>query len=157
MASIDIAPVVAALKAKIESVADIGLVWPHDIFDSKDLRPMLVSSIDNTDTMRAWWITGPSLRARTVVARPGGAIDRTWSYTIYGIEGLRNGGASIETLRANGLAICDAIDADPGLAGSVHRSEPCNWRIAPENRAAWAGIGASFMAIEKTVVTLSSP
>lgn len=157
MASTDIAPAVARLKNRIETVTNIGVVWPHDIYSHNDLRSAIVSTILGTPTIRAWWITGPALQARNMVQRPGGMIERTWTYRIFGIEGLSPNGDSIVTLRANALAVCDAIDADPSLAGTVHRSQPCTWRQAPENRTAWAGIGASYIEIEKQTVTLSTP
>lgn len=157
MATTDITPVVARIKNRIETVTGIGLVWGHDIYNRTDLRPMVVSVIDGTSRLRAWWITGPTLEARQMVQRPGGEIERTWAYTIFGVEGLTDAGDSVITLRTNALAVCDAIDADPMLGSTVHRSEPCVWRTAPENRTAWAGIGASYMSIVKKVVTLSTP
>lgn|GEM_PF-5182319 len=157
MATTDIAPVVARLVNRIQSVANIGLVWDHDVYNRKDLRASVVSSIGGIPTFRAWCITGPSLDAKNMVQRPGGVIERTWVYTIYGIEGLNADGSSILTLRTNALAVCDAIDADPMLNQTVHRSEPCVWRTPPENRTAWAGIGASYMSFDKKVVTLSTP
>lgn len=157
MATTDIAPIVARLKNRIQTVANIGLVHDHDIYNRKDLRPSVVSSILGVDTIRAWCITGPTLEAMQLVQRPGGEIERTWVYTIYGIEGLTDDGSSIVTLRSNALAVCDAIDADPMLGSTAHRSEPCVWRTAPENRTAWAGIGVSYMSFAKKVVTLSTP
>ncbi len=157
MASTDITPVVNRLVNRIQTVANIGVVWPHDIYDRVDLRSAVVSNIVGVDTLRAWWITGPTLAANNAVQLPGGMVQRQWQYTIFGVEGLTDDGGSIVTLRTNALAVCDAIDADPMLGGTVHRSEPCSWRTPPENRVAWAGIGASFIAITKPVVTLSTP
>ena len=157
MATTDIAPVVARLVNRIQTVANIGLVWDHDIYDRNDLRARVVSVVAGATVMRAWWITGPTMAGVNMVQRPGGVIERTWQYTIYGIEGLSADGASVVTLRTNALAVCDAIDADPMLGSTVHRSEPSSWNIAPENRVAWAGIAASFISINKKVVTLSTP
>lgn len=157
MASTDIAPVVARLKNRIQTVTAIGIVHDHDIYQRKDLRPAVVSKINGVDVMRAWCITGPTLEAQNMVQKPGGVIERTWLYTIYGLEGLSADGDSIVTLRSNALAVCDAIDADPMLGSTVHRSEPCVWRVAPENRAAWSGISVSYMSFAKKVVTLSTP
>lgn len=157
MATTDIAPVVARLKNRILTVANIGLVWDHDIYNRKDLRAIVVSNIGGNDVMRAWCITGPTLDARNMVQQPGGVIERTWVYTIYGLEGLSADGDSIVTLRTNALAVCDAIDADPMLGSTVHRSEPCMWREQPQNRPAWAGIAVSYLSIAKKVVTLSTP
>lgn len=157
MATTDIAPVVARLKNRIQTVAAIGLVWDHDIYNRADLRSAVVSKISGVDVLRAWCITGPTLDARNMVQQPGGVIERTWTYTIYGIEGLSADGDSIATLRTNALAVCDAIDADPMLGSTVHRSDPCVWRQPPENRTAWAGIAVSYMSFAKKVVTLSTP
>lgn len=157
MATTDIAPVVARLVNRIQTVPAIGLVWDHDIYSRTDLRSQVVGDIAGVPTFRAWCITGPTLEAQNMVQRPGGVIERTWIYTIYGVEGLTDDGDSIVTLRANALAVCDAIDADPMLGSTVHRSEPCVWRTPPENRTAWAGIGASYMSFSKKVVTLSTP
>jgi hypothetical protein len=157
MAATDVSPVVARIVNRINSVASIGRVWPHDIYAHTDLRSMVVSKIDGVDRLRAWWITGPSMRSRLAVQAPGGWVERTWTYTIQAVEGLTETGSSIETLRANMLAVIDALDADPFLAGTVHRSEPCQISTPPQNRAAWAGIATSYMSITKTVVTLSTP
>lgn len=156
MASTDITGPVARMKAIIEGISRIGLVWAHDIFNATDLRPMLVSSIAGEDTLRAWCISGPRMTGRSMVQLPGGWIERSWQYTIYGFEGLNADGSSLVTLRANALAICDAIDLDPDLAGTCHRSQPCAWDVI-ENRAAWLGVACSFVQITKTVVTLSTP
>lgn len=157
MAVTDIAPVVTRLAALIDAVADSGLVWPHDIYSHKDLRPFVVSRIAGEDVLRAWWITGPTMRSQIAVQAPGGRMERTWSYTIHGVEGLTESGDSIVTLRANTLAVCDALDADPTLTGTVHRSEPCQIVQPPQNRSSWAGIATSYVAIVKNVVTLSTP
>lgn len=157
MATTDIAPVVARLVNRIQTVPAIGLVWDHDIYSRRDLRSMVVSKIAGVDVFRAWWITGPALDAQNMVQKPGGVIERTWLYTIFGVEGLTDDGDSIATLRSNALAVCDAIDADPMLGSTVHRSDPCVWRQPPENRVAWAGVGASYMSFAKKVVTLSTP
>lgn len=154
MGALDVSPIVDALVAKIRTVPNCGLVWPHDIYSHDDLRPMLVSPIAGVPTLRAWWITGPTMAGRNLVQRPGGHIERTWTYTIHGVEGLSASGDSLITLRSNALAVCDAIDADQSYG---HRSEPCAWSTAPENRALLAGIGVSYVAITKQVVTVSTP
>lgn len=157
MASTDIPTVVDRLTALISSVPAIGLVWPHDIYSHRDVRPLVVSSIDGVDVLRCWWITGPLMRSQLAVQAPGGWVERTWTYTIHGIEGLTESGDSIVTLRAKTLAVCDAIDADPRLAGAAHRTEPCQIVQQPQNRTSWAGVATSYVELSKTVVTLSTP
>ena len=94
---------------------------------------------------------------RNMVQRTGGHIERTWTYTIYGYEGLSASGDSIVTVQANALAICDAIDLDQDLAGTVHRTQPCAWPVAPQNLTAFGRIALSTVQIVKQVTTLSTP
>lgn len=157
MATNDISGPLGRMVTLIEALTDIGLVWPHDIMSRKDLRPLVVSEISGVDTMRAWWITGPPMQSRPMTSNPAAWIERTWTYQIHGIEGLVETGSSIETLRANALRISDAIDAEPDLNGTCHRTFPSTWSLPPENRSAWGGIGASYVVISKTVITLSTP
>jgi hypothetical protein len=157
MASADVSAVTARIVTRIQSVSDVGLVWEHDVFSRRDLRQMLVSTIAGSATLRAWWITGPTMSARKLVQRPGGSIERVWRYSIHGVAGLSDDGDSVLTLRNLAVSVCDAIDLDETLGGAAIRTAPCEWAIAPENRAAFAGIGASYVAITKTVTTVSTP
>lgn len=157
MASTDIAPVIARLKAVIETVPNIGLVYPYPLYNRDDLGSLLVSEIGRVRTLRAWAIVGPTMAGRNMVQRPGGHIERTWTYTIHGYEGLSADGDSIVTVQANALAICDVIDVDPDLNGTVHRSQPCSWTLGPQNLISWHGIALSTVQIVKQVTTLSTP
>lgn len=156
MATTDITAPIARMKTLIEALPNIGLVYDYDLFSRTNLATYLVSKIGGNDTLRAWWISGPTMIGKPMVQTTAGYIERTWRYTIYGIEGLTEGGDSLLTLRANALAVSDAIDAEPDLNGSCHRTRPTSW-VVNENRAAWAGIGASFAQLTKEVVTLSTP
>jgi hypothetical protein len=157
MASTDISPVTARLKNRIQTVTDIGLVYEHDIYSHDDLRSLIVSTIGATPTLRAWWISGPTMQGRPMTQIPSGHIERTWSYTLHGVEGLSANGDSLLTLRTNALAICDAIDLDRELNDTAHRTQPCAWRIGPENRVLWTGVAVSYIEITKAVVTVSTP
>lgn len=157
MASTDVAPAVARLKALIETVPQIGLVYAHPLYNRDDLSTMLVSDIAGVRTLRAWSIVGPTMAGRNLVQRPGGHIERTWTYTIHGYEGLSPDGDSVVTIRANALAVCDAIDADPDLNGTVHRSQPCTWSVGPQNLLAWHGVAVTTVQIVKQVTTVSTP
>lgn len=156
MASTDITAPLARIKALIEGIAAIGPVYAFDLFSRTDLSTLIVSEISGTRTMRAWWITGPTMVGKPMVQSATGWLERTWLYTIYGIEGLTDDGTSITTLRAKALAICDALDPDRGLNGTCHRSDPTSI-VVIENRATWAGVGASYAQLTKQVVTLSTP
>lgn len=155
MATTDIDPVVARLVNRISTVANCGLVHTEDPFSRDDLRPLVVSTIAGEPTMRAWWVSGPSMRGTRVVQSTAGPILRAWTYSIFGCEGLAGSGPQ-QRLRNLALAVTDAIDRDPDLGGTVHRSDLCTWRLI-ENRAAWRGIAASWVEITKTVHTLSTP
>lgn len=157
MASTDIPGPLGRMVTLVKAITDIGLVWPHDIVNRSDLRPMVVSEISGVPTMRAWWFTGPSMASRPLTSNPAQHIERQWVWQIHGIEGLSDTGSSLETLRAKALAVADAIDAEPDLNGTCHRTLPATWTVAPENRLAWLGIAASYVVISKTVVTLSNP
>jgi len=157
MAAGDVSAVTARLKNRIQSVANVGLVWEHDVFSRRDLRAMIVSEIGGQPTMRAWWITGPTMTARKAVQLPGGMVERVWRYSVHGVHGLSDTGDSLLTLRNLAVLVADAIDLDETLAGSALRTSPCEWPVAPENRSAFAGVGASYVQLSKTVVTLSTP
>lgn len=157
MSAADIAPPVARLKALVEAVPASGPVYPHDIYQRDDLAELVVSSIEGVDTFRAWWITGPRMTGERLTQTSDGYIERRWTYEIHGVEGLTANGDSLVTLRAQALAVTDSIDSDIPLSGTCHRSLPCSWRTAPENRVTWAGIACSYVVIEKTVITVSTP
>lgn len=157
MATTDIPPVLARIKALIETVPNIGRVFPFPLYNRDDLGTLLVSEIGGARTLRAWAIVGPTMVGRNMVQRPGGHIERTWTYTIHGYEGLSAAGDSIVTVQANALAVCDVLDADPGLNGTVHRSQPCSWTVGPQNGISAAGIALSSVQIVKQVTTLSTP
>ncbi len=154
----DVAPVVARIANRITSVANIGLVHTHDFWDRKDLRPFLVSNIGGVDVLRTWWISGPVMEgAPATQGSAGGWQHRWWTYTIHGLEGLTPGGDDLLTLRANALAVSDALDRDPTLANTCQRSWPCEWREKPEHQSL-IGVGAvSAVEIAKRVLTLSQP
>lgn len=157
MADTDISPVVARIRNRILTVPNVGHVHTFDIYAADDLEPLLVSSIDGVPTMRAWWITGPSMNARPMVQSTAQHIERTWTYFVNGVVGVLPDGSHIETLRTLALAISDALDSDRDLNGTVHRADPCRWVIAPENRTVVAGVGVGYVQIHKPVVTLSTP
>lgn len=156
MATADIPAPLARMVAIIEALPAIGFVHPYDLYSRKDLRPLIVSEISGQDVLRAWWFSGPTMVGKPMVQTAGGWCERTWLWTIYGVEGLTDDGSSLETVRANALAIVDALDADRDLAGSCHRTQPTRLTVL-ENRAAWSGIGASYVQLAKEVVTLSTP
>lgn len=155
MGAADIDPVIARIANRIGTVTNIGLVHQADPFDRTDLRPFVVSNIAGTDTMRAWWISGPTMTGKRINAAAAGYIERTWQYTVYGVEGL-TATTGQTVLRRNALAVCDALDLDRDLGGTVHRADPCTWQTL-ENRPLWRGIACSFVEIRKSVTTLSTP
>lgn len=155
MPTADVTAVVARLVTLIGSVDDIGLVHGHDIYDREDVRSLIVSDIDGTSTMRAWWVTGPTMSARRAEQREAGYTRRRWVYTIHGLEGLSADGDSIDTLRANAASVSDVVDADFDLAGACHMTEPCAWS-KPINRRYVAGMTCSYVEISKPVVTLTT-
>jgi hypothetical protein len=157
MGAADITPVVTALTTAIRSVPSIGLVWPHDIYSHDDLRPLIVSNIAGVNVMRAWWITGPTMTARNMTQISAGHVERSWTYTIHGIEGLSADGDSLLTVRTNALAVSDAIDVSAAVEAACHRTQPCTWRTGPENRVLLAGIACSYVELQKQIVTVSTP
>ncbi len=156
MASTDITAPLARMHTLIAALPSIGLVHDHDIFDRNDLAPQLVSEISGVRTLRAWWFSGPQMVGRPLVQSAGGWIERTWQYTIYGVEELSDDGSSLVTLRANALAVSDAIDAERNLNNTCHRTQPTQWSII-ENRTAFAGVAVSYAQLAKQVVTVSTP
>lgn len=160
-------PVVAAISAHIAAQPNIGLVFDHDPWDRNDIRNVLVSQIGGQTVLRAWWISGPVLaadyedRASGMVSF-GGLIARTWTYTIHGVEGLapawpgdtRGPGGDLVTLRANGEAITEALDADMLLGGTCPASDPCSWPTPPAHRTFAGLVAVSYLAIVKRVITL---
>ncbi len=156
MAATDIDPVIARIANRIGTVPNIGLVHQFDPFDRDDLRPFVVSTIGGQPVMRAWWISGPTMTSRRMTQTSAGYLERTWTYTIRGVEGLTQDTGPQARLRSNALAITDAIDADRDLNGTCHRTDPCTWQIV-ENRPLWRGIAVVYAEIRKTVTTLSTP
>lgn len=156
MPDAEITPVVARIVAIIGGIAAIGRVHGHDIYDRDDVRDLIVSSISGTDTLRAWWVTGPSMTGTRAEQREAGYVRRRWVYTVHGIEGLTADGDSIETLRTNAVSVADALDADFDLNGTCHTTDPCRW-TSPINRRYVAGAGCSYVALEKAVTTISTP
>lgn len=160
----DIAPVHARIVNRISSVSNIGLVHEADIWSQDDLVPLVVSTIADVPVMRAWWVTGPALpEADRIIEISPLQHHRWWEYTIHGIEGLPedNGGtlgseAALATLRANALAVTDALDAEVTLNNTCHRTWPCTWPTKPELRFPVIGIVA-YVEIRKRVLTLSTP
>jgi hypothetical protein len=112
MATTDITAPLARMKTLIEQIPNIGPVYPFDIFSRTDLGAMIVTNIQYTPTMRAWWISGPTMVGRRMVSKSSGWLERTWRYSIYGIEGLSDDGDSLVTIRKNALAVADAIDIE---------------------------------------------
>lgn len=157
MADTDISPVVAAMVARIQSVPNVGQVHAFNLFNRTNIQPMLVSKIGGVDTLRAWWISGPSMTASAAVQRDAGELTRDWTYQVHGVVGVTEDGDSIATIRALGLAVTDALDASFSLDGTCHRTQPSVWQGSPENRSMIGGVGVSYVMVSKTVTTLSLP
>jgi hypothetical protein len=158
MAAADVTAVLARIKNRIESVADVGLVYDFDPYSSSDLAPLIVSRIAGVPTLRAWWITGPSMTSRPLTADPAQYLERVWTYQVHGIVGVAEDGSHLNTLRVLSVAVTDAIDADRHLAGTAHRTDPCRWVTAPENRTLLNGeVGVGYVQIHKPVITVSTP
>ena len=163
-----ISPVVDRLVAIIEGIDGIGKVWPYNPRDRQDISPHVVTEIDGIKVNRAWWVQGPVLdrQSEWLTRMSPQFVRRRWTYQIHGIEGLSPGpdgdtrlpGQDLQTLRDNALAVCDAIDADYDLAGTVFDSEPCNWLPpGPHHRMfgpAGSGFGAAYVVIEKRTVSM---
>lgn len=152
---VDLAAIVAALAAKVTALTDIGLVHLTDPYSRTDVRPLLVSTIGGTDTLRAWWIVGPSLIGRQLAqAAGGGIIERDWTLELHAVEGIAEDGSHLATLRTNLSAAITAIDDDPTLASTVHRKAPCTITLRPHNTS-MVGVGVGYAAIAVPITTLS--
>ncbi len=162
--------VVAEIVDLIEALPDIGKVFAHDPWDRNDIRNVLVSQIGGQSVLRAWWVSGPVMAATqedTAAGRDsfGNMPQRTWTYTIHGVEGLapaypgddRGPGGDIVTLRANAIAVTDALDADVLLGGTVPATLPCSWPNQPAHRSFAGLVAVSYIAIVKSVITLGTP
>ena len=157
MATTDITSPLNRMAVLAGAVTNVGLVHKFDLYSRKDMTDLLVSRVAGVDTMRAWWFTGPTMVGRPMVQHAGGFIERTWRWTIHGVEGLSaDGQTSLASVRSFALAIADAIDAEPDLSGACHRSQPASL-VSCENRAAWRGVGVSYAQLVKEVVTLTTP
>lgn len=158
-----IAEAIARMVELVEGIDAIGVVLDHNPRDRKDITEHITADIDGIRVMRAWWVQGPYMTSRWLTRMSPQHVDRTWIYEIHGIEGLtpafpgdtRGPGEDLVTLRNNGVAVCDAIDADYDLSGSVFDAEPCQWRSpGPQHRTfgpAGGGFGAAHLIIEKRV------
>lgn len=150
--------IVDAIVALIDTIDDIGLTYTEDIYSSTNLADLVVSTIDSKPTMRAWWISGPTLVSRPAAA--GNVTERDWTFTIHGVEGLdpstrTDGGGHIGRLRTNFAAVITAIDDDQTLGDIVLRKNPCAMTAAPNNTT-FANKGLAYAAATVTVTTLSS-
>ncbi len=165
-----VSPVVAHMVDLIAGLPRIGLTFPHDPWDRNDIANVLVSEIDGRRTLRAWWVSGPVMSATQediAAGRDsfGNMPQRTWTYTIHGVEGLapaypddiRGPGGDIVTLRANAIAVTDALDADVLLGGTVPATLPCSWPNQPAHRSFAGLVAVSYIAIVKSVITLGTP
>ena len=157
MSSLDIGPVVARLKTRIETVAAVGPVYSEDIYARDDLASMIVSNINGQDMLRAWWITGPTMSGQRTTQTSTGYIERHWTYWIHGIEGLRADGTTLQVLRDLAVLVADAIDSDLTLNNTCHRTGPCSWPVQPAFRTAADVIVTGYVEMMKPVVTLSTP
>lgn len=157
MSSADIAPVVARIVNRIQSVANVGLVHAHDIWARDDLRDDVVSTIAGVPTLRAWWVSGPTMTGQRLTQTTGGYQERRWTYVLHGVEGLDANADCIDTLRTQALAVSDALDLDVTLANTCHRTWPCEWTQRPELHSL-IGIGAvALVQLTKQVLTISTP
>ena len=157
MSSADVSPVVARIVNRIQTVANVGLVYAHDLWARDDLQPLLVSTIAGAPTLRAWWVSGPTMTAQRLTQTTGGYQERQWLYTLYGIEGLDAVGDCVVTLRDKALAVADALDLDPTLNSTCHRSWPCEWPQRPEFHSMLGVGGVALVQMTKQVLTISTP
>lgn len=165
-----VSPVVARMVEIIGALPEIGLVFGHDPWDRNDINNVLVSEISARPTLRAWWVSGPTMAA-TYQGESEGMVSfdtssiRTWTYTVHGVEGLapawpddeRGPGGDLVTLRANAMAVTTALDADPLLADTCAGTEPCSWPAAPSHRTFAGLVAVSYIQIVKQVITLDTP
>lgn len=134
-----ISPIVDRIVEVISAVPDIGLVYPHDIWDRDDITDQLVSDIAGAKTMRAWWVAGPQIVSSAWFTF-GPSVSWTMAFDIYGVEGLagaddsRGSGGDILTLRANAMALTKALDADTTLRSLALQTWPCTWPEMPEHK-----------------------
>lgn len=160
--SADPGPMITAIVDAIKTAPNIGLVWPHDLWDRDDILNVIKSKVAGRDIIRAWWVSGPEMDATFADALDGMAT-RTWTFTIHGIEGLapawdgdlRGPGGDLVTLKTNAGAVTDALDADLFLAGSCDQAMPCTWPVRPEHRMFAGGWATSYIQIQKVAVTLA--
>lgn len=158
MSSTDIDPVIARIKNRIETVTAVGPVYDHDIYSRDDLADLIVTEISTVPTLRAWWISGPTMDARLAEQKSQGYQHRWWTYTITGIDGIPEGHDGITTLRGLALSVSDALDADRQLNGTCHRTWPTTWPVHPAYRViAELGAAVAWVQLEKRVLTLSTP
>lgn len=158
-----ISPVIDRLAELIQGIEGAGRVLKFNPRDRKDIAQWVVSDIEGVKVTRAWWIQGPYMTSGWLTRMSPQHIDRVWTYEIHGIDGFspsfdgdtRDPGEDLQTIRTLGLAICDAIDADLDLGGTVFDAEPCQWRSpGPQHRMfgpSGSAFGAAHLVIEKRV------
>jgi hypothetical protein len=159
-----VSPTVDQLVALVQSVADIGLVYPSNIRHRQDIAGLVVSSINGVDTLRAWWVQGPTTESRRLSKM--GDVEQTWIFELHGIEGLDDTGtgatpptrSDLERLRANAFAVCAAIDGDEDLREMAFRIWPCVWRRQPIHTTFGTSnrFGAAYVVLEKRLSTLQT-
>lgn len=160
MAAVDIPPIVTRMATLIGAIPAIGRVVEHEVFDRDDWASQLVSTIDGVPTLRGWMITGPTLNEAEYYTQsdPANAIRRSWVYRILGLEGVdAQAATAFATMRANLVAVMDALDADRKMGGTAHQCRPCTLEAPPELRQMGGNAAVVYVELSKIVVTVSSP
>jgi hypothetical protein len=158
VAATDVPPIIARIVNRIETVAEVGLVYDHDLWDRDDIAPKIVTSIAGVDVVRAWWVTGPTLAGEHRTAQSAGYIERRWTYLVHGLADDPDGdGTGVNVLRNLGLEVTDALDADRTLGDTAFRTEPVMWTEAPGMALFLDSMWLAYVVLTLPVITLSRP
>lgn len=111
-----LATIRAAIRAKLEAVADIGRVHDYERF-AKEPAPFLALYKDPRDgRLRGWWFDRVSTRE---LDRDTGTVRRIHTWRITGYLGLEDADATGKSLQDLVEAITDAFRSDRTLGGTV--------------------------------------